>query len=713
MPKTSAHIHFPLYDIAVKADATFSCNSAQPFSNPADLADFNICSKLATFESNFWLLGGANKLAPNTYSPGRIGLVTAEASGSDGTFTTNPVLTITFGSAHTIDGVTLYFSETDWASEATIYYYDASDSVLLSRTIYPTSSKYYDDAAALASVKKIVITFIATNNPYRLIKLENIDFGRSLVFSGNELKRATVIEEIDPASIQSPTNSLELEVLASAELLSIIDAAEDSGWPLDAYELIDNEVVYMGRFYVDEWEQPTTSRVKISCVDKLKLLENQTYFGMVFYDSPPYTIGGMIDNMAYYVGFDYTIDPDLSAIEFTNAGMYYTNVRDALQKIAMAAGGYVTCSRSASVDIKKIRYSSGSYDITLSNSDIKISKPAKLRQNVSGVNVVSTNFRRDYSAPEEKIYESVVPVGECMVIYNYPSLYTGSVDSTATWTPTIEDWGGGKWMHYRTYNRITVTSPGLLSFDGVPYTRSKTNHSVGGGNILNVSGNEFISLALGPDSAQRIYDYYQQRSELGVMAIGIRARPGDVIKIQTSNANKMFYGIAESVKSEMASGALQNIKLVGNEESSSTLIGQDGTANYGFAANNISLTKYTTTNGGVISSLFVCCNSTANVRIGIYSDNSGSPDALLAQSAVSPVLTGINEIQLGADVQLNPSTDYWLAFNQDTLGAVCVLSGAGIGRYKNLPIASSFPASAGTGYTSWSGTAYIYGVGFR
>lgn len=713
MPKTSAYIHFPLYDIAIKADATFSCNSVQPFSNPADLADFNICSKLATFESNFWLLGGANKLAPNTYSPGRIGLVTAEASGSAGTFATNPVLTIIFGSAHAVNGVTLYFSETDWASEATIYYYDASDVILDTRTIYPTSRKYYDDLGGLANVKKIIITFIKTNNPYRFIKLENIDFGRSLVFSGNELKRATVIEEIDPTSIQSPTNSLELEVISSAELLSIIDAAEDSGWPLDAYELIDNDVVYMGRFYVDEWEQPTTSRVRISCVDRLKLLENQTYFGMVFYDSPPYTIGGMIDNMAYYVGFDYTIDPDLSAIGFTNAGMYYTNVRDALQKIAMAAGGYVTCSRSASVDIKKIRYSSGSYNVTLENSDIKINKPAKLRQNVTGVNVVSTNFRRDLSAPVEKIYESDVSVGECMLIYNYPSEYANDTDSTATYTPLINDWGGGKWMQYRTYRRITVTSPGLLSFDGVPYIRSKTNHSIGSGNFLNVAGNEFISLALGPDSAQRIYDYYQQRGELEIRTFGINVQPGDVIKLPTINVNKKFYGVVESVKSEMASGLSQNLKLIGAEEPNYLIVGQSGSGAYSFAANNISLTKYTAAAGGVISSLFICCNLSANVRVGVYSDNAGSPDALLSQSSVTSVVAGINEIQLLADAQLTSSTDYWLAFNQDTAGAVCVLSGSGTGKYKSLTISSLFPDSAGTGYTSWTGKAYIYGMGFR
>ena len=578
MPKTSAYIHFPLYDIAIKADATFSCNSVQPFSNPADLADFNICSKLATFESNFWLLGGENKLAPNAYSPGRIGLVTAEVSGGDGSFTTNPALTIVFGSSHTVDGVTLYFSETDWASEATIYYYNASDSVLLSRTIYPTSSKYYDDAATLANVKKIVITFVETNNPYRFIKLENIDFGRSLVFSGNELKRATVVEEIDPTSIQCSTNSLELEVVSSAELLENADSAKNNGWPIDAYELVENDFVYMGRFYLDEWEEVTDLVIRLDCVDKLKILGNVQYIGSAFYYPHEigslYTIGGLIDNIAVNAGFDYSIDADISATEFWSSAIYASSARDALQKIALAVGAYVTCSRSDIVQIKKMELADGVVDSIIASSDKGIGSKLKLRPLVTGVDVTSHHFNYQFTTSESVIYQSYLENGTYYIVFESPVYEWANNTGVTTATISISsppgyNPGAGKYMSFINFAVITITSPGILSLIGKYYIPNKIVHSVSAAmstgmtdNIIKIGNDEFVSRLLGQTAAQRIYDYYEQRYVQELKLYASLVSVGDKVRVDAKDG-QYFYGIVESMKTEMVGGFTSKVKAVG------------------------------------------------------------------------------------------------------------------------------------------------------
>lgn len=113
--------------------------------------------------------------------------------------------------------------------------------------------------------------------------------------------------------------------------------------------------------------------------------------------------------------------------------------------------------------------------------------------------------------------------------------------------------------------------------------------------------------------------------------------------------------------------------------------------------------KFKAVKSGTLKSIQVYFDGgSGNAKVAIYSDSSGSPNALLA-SASGACVNGWNTINI-SDVTIVSGTYYWLAHNVDCYWLRGVGSG-GTAKYKAATYSSfSFPNPAGTGFTddSWS-----------
>ena len=122
MARTSPIITFGAYDaLGMKQDSSVSCNVAlQTWSKLDDLKLHGVYNTYpyATFEPDFWLLDGSFKIKPADETNVHAGIMGTVQINSAGVFASAPVLTVTFGSVHSTDGLILQFDgySGDWCS---------------------------------------------------------------------------------------------------------------------------------------------------------------------------------------------------------------------------------------------------------------------------------------------------------------------------------------------------------------------------------------------------------------------------------------------------------------------------------------------------------------------------------------------------------------------------------------------------------------------
>ena len=85
----------------------------------------------------------------------------------------------------------------------------------------------------------------------------------------------------------------------------------------------------------------------------------------------------------------------------------------------------------------------------------------------------------------------------------------------------------------------------------------------------------------------------------------------------------------------------------------------------------IRATKIISNTTGVVTHL--SCeleNATGNVIMALYTDNSGTPDALLAKTLATACTIGINTIAVIATAAVTNAVTYWIAFQNSSSNAI-------------------------------------------
>jgi hypothetical protein len=145
------------------------------------------------------------------------------------------------------------------------------------------------------------------------------------------------------------------------------------------------------------------------------------------------------------------------------------------------------------------------------------------------------------------------------------------------------------------------------------------------------------------------------------------------------------------------------IKLIGSD---------DGTIDLNHAAEYYCLCKYTANASGTCSEVRVKASGSVNIKVAVYTDNSGEPGARLAkQDTPAACSVGWNTVTLEANCVIAVGTNYWIAFNSSATQIGCDNAGGNL-RYKAAAFSAfTFPDPAGTGFTSGAFTTFIAGWG--
>lgn len=577
---TSPIISFGSNALAIKQDATFSLTAGilQSFSNLDDLkTGAQTLKPYATFEPDFWLLDGNYKLKPSTAV--HVGLMTTDISGSGlGTFATRPELTITFTTVHSTNNLTLHFSEytNDYCDDLNIKYYDAAD-LLIDNNSYEPSSYDFSTSHAVSNFKKIVIEFASSNKPYRYLRLTAIDFDTLTTFDSSDIKSARLVEEINPLSVELPYNTLDFSLFSADGDFSIVNpmgvyANLQYKEPVEVFEQIGNEIIYMGRFYLDDWKSRSENIADFKASDAVGLLDRPTYLGG-WWGAPFSTPNDLIlsEDLILAImtaaGVDYELDASLEGIELTGH-VPILSCREALKLACFAIGAYATCARSNILQIKPFELASDliSYDYTITTTQKGQNSPVGLRPLVTGVTVQENNyavFDLGLGAGLGKtIYDGTLAAGTHTIIFDNPPI--PEFDSTGT--ATVSDQDG-----YFNYAIVVITSPGTYLMHLVrEITRTKKPYEINNGtlpagtpiNIIYIEDATLVNSGNSSVVTQRVYDYYLQRYLQKTKLFTHQLAVGDSVLIDTQSS-RQIKGIAEKISIDLANGFVSEAEIVG------------------------------------------------------------------------------------------------------------------------------------------------------
>lgn len=572
MPRTSCLVIFGKNALEIKGDISLIAAHQVDVHPFVDLNDLTIeipQSKYITFEPDFWRLDGSYKFMPA--ADAHAGYMTAVLSGSDGVFALpSPELEIVFDGLHSTNGITLHFSELtgDWASEIEIFFHDET-SQIRHDTYTPTSAEFFTNQA-VSDFKRIVIIFKKTNKPYRFARLMRIDFDTLIRLEGNEVKEAHLIEQIDPSRKTLPFNTIDLVLFSADEDFSI---AAPGGYyanlqyyePIEVYEHIDDDLIFIGRFYLEEWEAASENEANFHLIDAIGLMDTLP-------DPAGYVsnAGGALDTFTDFFA-EIDIPFNLQPVYNTNAVTGWIPIgtrRESLQKMLLtlthAQGlGVATCARSQGVEIKQILFASDivTPDWTITRNEKE--QNSKLAQRPPVTRVDITTYFNNVGASEQ-IFSQPMAAGTHRV--EFDALYkdltiTGATNVTAG---TYVDFSFGY-----NYIDLNVASPGTVTVEGKKvtphkYPVSEVNTSLPAGTkekIITIDSTTMFDID-GERYAEATMHYFKQRYVEKMRLFAPRLTVGESVLVDTQSG-KQLIGIVEKLTTDLARGFVADVEVVG------------------------------------------------------------------------------------------------------------------------------------------------------
>lgn len=422
--KTKASVKFGLIDVTAKKDSQLSVNDKQDFVDISDLKNDDLEETLyGTCEKNQFALDGSRELMPEKEELINMGWWSNQMSNENGYFATPLIMEINFTEPHSSMGLTLIFSEAeDFCNKLNIKYYDLKNNLLKDLDFTPDKFKYICKGV-VENYGKIIITFYSTNNPYRYLKLYKILYGAEIVFEGDNLMSANILEEIDLLSSEISINTLDFKAYSEEDDFNIINPQGfyrllQQRQKLDATETFvkEEKVKNMGRFYLDKWANEKDKTMKFKAIDLIGVIDKTDFNGGMYTNIPFVDLIEEIFTSAGLESDEYEIQEELKNLTLTG----YIGIcshREALQQAVFAIGAVADCSRSEKIKIYRVENAEENNVIEKTNI-FQGTKTIEQNELVTGVEIVSHNYRKGTEL--EKVYDGTVDEGQTKIVFNEP-----------------------------------------------------------------------------------------------------------------------------------------------------------------------------------------------------------------------------------------------------------------------------------------------------
>lgn len=421
MPKTSATISFGLIDVTAKPDTTVTASDKQSFIDVQDLALDGVCpAPSATLEKDYWKLDGSYEPFPDSRQNTSWGIWSNSMSDENGIFSVPPVIELSFQNVHKTAGLTFEFCPygNNYCNHMLIQWY-LDDAVIKEAEFYPAAWRC-EYRCAIEKYNKLIITFYSTNEPYRYLKVQNIQHGINEYFSEDEIETASVLEEVDISALELSVNTLEFRLRTANDDFDIFN-------PKGLYNLlqkkqqlcvegyVDGGLINFGYFYLDNWNDDE-GETELTAQDAIGIMSNTTFKGNIYEGVKALNV---IDEIMNDAGFGYSVDSRIGDMKISGWLPICTH-REALQQVAFALGAYVDTSRGGMVRIRFGADEDVIYNIGMDRKAVGSS--ATLKEYISGVSITEHSYVLGTTV--EELYKGNLYAGDNEITFSEPSVVT-------------------------------------------------------------------------------------------------------------------------------------------------------------------------------------------------------------------------------------------------------------------------------------------------
>ena len=552
--KTSTIIEYGAVDVTAKSDSILSVNSKQDFTKLEELKKANLQEKkYSTLEKNHFVLDGISENMGEVIE--NIGWWSKRISNSQGEFTTPIVMTIDFTQVHSSIGLTLTFSKYAYCNHLKIQYYDADNLILSDEDYYPDNYDYFCEET-VANYKKIVITFYSMNIPYRYLKLYKILYGKAVLFEGDNLISANMLEQVNLLSDELSINTLDFVVYSDDDRFNILNpqgvyATLQQRQELNVYQNKNGVFTNFGTFYIDNWQSKNDNKMEFRGVDLIGLLDKTTFDGGMYFNI---TAEDLIEEIFESANIDnslYNIQEELKNILMSGYIPVCTH-REALQQVLFTIGAIANCARNDIIEIGTMREEQ---PVQILKSNVfKGTREIEQGEIVTGVLLQSHNYTQ--GTEQKKLFEGELQAGKHKITFNNPSF-----GITCT--------GGTLQSSNANFVIINVSSAGNVVVNGYEYIDNTqdvlvlNNNLIGNekSNVLTIDSVYLINSSNAQAIGQRIINYYNGRYTTKFKFILGEEKTADNISLEENYGN-VLEGYITELDIDLTGGYVASSEIV-------------------------------------------------------------------------------------------------------------------------------------------------------
>lgn len=285
------------------------------------------------------LLDGNTLGVPDNTAEEKLGLWSEQITNADGFFETPVEVTFKSENYFTSSGISLTFDTYNniFATNINIKWYQA-DKIVSDKDFQP-DKPFYFCMNKVEYYNKVVITFKSLNMPYNRLKLRSIEYGMRLTFYDDEIRKAKIIQEIDPLSTKISINTCDFTLDSKKN----IEFSFEERQPISVY--FNDEL--RSTTFVKSAKRKSKNIWNIQGEDYIGLMDTVPYYGGIYSNKNAVEL---ITDIFSVAKIPFVIDESFSG-EFVSGYIPYTTCRDALMQVVFAIDAVVDTSNSDKVKI--------------------------------------------------------------------------------------------------------------------------------------------------------------------------------------------------------------------------------------------------------------------------------------------------------------------------------------------------------------------------
>lgn len=553
--QTEAIINVSLVDVTAKQDSTPSITRNASFADTSLLKnELNNVNNYMTLEWNYSLLNGTMQHFPNNKNDAGYPVFSSDMSDGSGEYDNSYDFVADFTLPHSSAGISFSF-QGDFPAEIDVEWYGQDNQLLAEKSFYPDQKDYFCEYK-VENYYKVSASFIGSKTPYRFLKMQNVEYGYELIFTGAELIEAKILEEVDPISSELRINTLDFTVYDEDREFNILNqkgkySLFQSRQEIRAREIVDGETIEMGTFYLESKESRSETEIAFHAIDGVGIIDKSDFIKGRIYQNEKVSV--IVSEIMESAGWEkYEISSELQNLTLSGY-IPICSHREALQQVAFAIRAIVDCSRT---NLIRIYRQNTSADIKIKDDRLFIDgEKVSDKEYVSKIEITTHQYQE--TTEQSTIFDGILNAGLNEITFSEPA--KDIVSSAGT---VVESGVNYAIIRMSETGECTVTGKVYEDLQSTFIRSTEEINSNEVDQIISVSDATLVDKNNSYLLAENLFDYYSLRRILNARYVLGSERTGRWVSVKSYYGMYINGGI-ESQEINLAGGFLATATITG------------------------------------------------------------------------------------------------------------------------------------------------------